>query len=95
MTRPNDQIPDADLPDYYRREAARLRSEADTADYEARAQMSPERVRIDLGAGQERQQYRAERGEKVDPGGRVETEEIPAHDAHHDFDEGDRYPDSD
>jgi len=43
--------------------------------------MSPERVRIDLGAGQERQQYRAERGEKVDPCGRMEAEEIPARDA--------------
>ena len=32
MTRPTDQIAEADLPGYYRREAARLRSEADTAE---------------------------------------------------------------
>lgn len=32
MVRPNDQIAKADLPGEYRREAARLRSEADTAE---------------------------------------------------------------
>jgi hypothetical protein len=32
MARPNDQIAEADLPGYYRREAARFRSEADTAE---------------------------------------------------------------
>jgi hypothetical protein len=32
MMRPNDQIAEADLPGSYRKEAARLRSEADTAE---------------------------------------------------------------
>ena len=32
MSLPNDQIAEADLPGYYRKEAARLRSEADTAE---------------------------------------------------------------
>jgi hypothetical protein len=32
MAPPNDQIAEADLPGYYRREAARFRSEADTAE---------------------------------------------------------------
>lgn len=50
---------------------------------------------VDLGACEERQEDRPERGQEVDPGRRLEAEDIAAQDAKADFDQGDRDPHSD
>jgi hypothetical protein len=57
--------------------------------------MTPERIRVDLGAGKERQQDGAERGQEVDPFGRLEAEEVAAHHAQPDLDERDGDTDAD
>jgi hypothetical protein len=67
--------------------ACKRQKERDNANRQARFQMPTQRFGINLGPGKEGQQARAKGGKEVDPGRRLEVEEIAADDTDANLDE--------